>query len=133
MWRATSRLRCGVNKPRTEALKAVLDTIESAFAADFGMAAHGTTVVQSCYPSHSAGLQACDYLLRALQRFYERGEQRCLSAVWPAVMRVVDLDVPLAKSGKRGPQATEVSFNAKHPLTLQNRAGVGSRGSGDIG
>ena len=64
------------NKPRTAALKAVLDDIDKGFESDFGFPPHGHTVVVSSTPAKSAGLQACDYLLWALQRFYERNEER---------------------------------------------------------
>jgi hypothetical protein len=121
------------NKPRTAVLKAVLDEIDGGFHADFGFAPHGHTSVHSGFPSKSAGLQACDYLLWALQRFYERGEERYLSAMWPHFTRVLDLDVPLATRKKRGSKVEAVEFNEKHPLTLASRAGVGNGGSRDIG
>lgn len=121
------------NKARTAMLKGVLDEIESGFVSDFGFAPHGQTAVHSTFPHKSVGLQACDYLLWALQRFYERGEARYLGALWPQFTRVLDLDVPLATPKKRGAQTQAVEFNEKHPLTLANRAGVGEKGSGDIG
>jgi len=121
------------NKPRTAALKAVLDEIDSGFHADFGFAPHGATTVHSAFPSASAGLQACDYLLWALQRFYERGEDRYLAAMRPHFTRVLDLDVPQAGPEKRGAGTGIVEFNEKHPLTLLSRAGVGKKGPGDIG
>ncbi len=121
------------NKPRTAALKAVLDKIDSGFNASFGFAPHGHTTVHSGFPSNSAGLQASDYLLWALQRFYERAEERYLKPLWPNFTRVLDLDVPHQCSEKRGVVFEEVEFNEKHPLTLANRAGVGNKGSGDIG
>lgn len=121
------------NKARTAVLKAVLDEIDSGFLTDFGFAPHGHTNVHSGFPSKSAGLQACDYLLWALQRFYERGEERYLSAMWPHFTRVLDLDVPVVGGKKRCPKVEAVEFNEKHPLTLGSRAGVGNRGSGDIG
>lgn len=121
------------NKPRTAALKAVLDGIDSRFQADFGFAPHGNTNVHSGFPSKSAGLQACDYLLWALQRFYERGEERYLIAMWPHFTRVLDLDVPDVANKKRSPKSKIWEFNEKHPLTLASRAGVGNKGSGDIG
>ena len=121
------------NKERTSALRTVLQTIDDGFEADFGFAPHGQTTVQSGFPNASAGLQACDYLLWALQRFYERGEERYLRAMWPQFARVVDLDVPIAKPRKRGPTHEAVEFHEKHPLTLASRAGVGKVGSGDIG
>lgn len=121
------------SKPRTEALKSVLDDIDQAFANDFGFAPDGQTTVHSAYPSQSAGLQACDYLLWALQRFYERGDGRHLTAMWPSFVRVLDLDVPIAKPRRTGPTHQAEAFNEKHPLTLTSRAGVGKKGSGDIG
>lgn len=114
-------------KPRTAALKAVLDDIDGGFQADFGFAPHGHTTVHSTFPSQSAGLQACDYLLWALQRFYERGEERYLAATWPLFQRVLDLDVPVARRKKRTPATEEVEFHEKHPLTLESRAGVGNK------
>jgi Protein of unknown function (DUF3800) len=57
------------SKPRTAALKTVLETIDQDFERDFGFAPHGPTTVHSSYPAQSAGLQACDYLLWALQRY----------------------------------------------------------------
>jgi len=121
------------SKPRTAALKGVLDAIDSGFVSAFGFAPHGQTTVHSTYPHKSVGLQACDYLLWALQRFYERGEARYLGALWPQFTRVLDLDVPPTTPKKRGPKTEAVEFNEKHPLTLANRAGVGEKGSGDIG
>lgn len=111
-------------KPRTAVLKAVLDEIDGRFAVDFGFAPHGHTTVHSNVPSASAGLQACDYLLWALQRFYERAEERYLAATWPLFQRVLDLDAPLSKPKKRGPATGVVEFNEKHPLTLVSRAGA---------
>ena len=121
------------SKPRTAALTAVLDAIDTDFENDFGFAPHGQTQVHSAHPSQSAGLQACDYLLWALQRFYERGEERYLAATWPIFHRVLDLDAPVALSREHGPTTAPLEFNEKHPLTLASRAGVGNKGSGDIG
>jgi hypothetical protein len=115
------------NKPRTAALKVVLDDIDKGFESSFGFAPHGHTTVVSSYPAKSAGLQACDYLLWALQRFYERNEERYLHALWPKFVRVLDLDAPAPKTkGKPGMGASSggVEFNEKHPLTLESRAGA---------
>lgn len=111
------------SKPRTAILKTVLDNIDEGFKGDFGFAPHGHTVVHSSYPSASAALQACDYLLWALQRFYERNEERYLHAMWPKFVRVLDLDAPAPKT-KGKPMQGGVEFNEKHPLTLESRAGV---------
>lgn len=81
------------SKPRTAALKTVLDNIDQGFEGDFGFAPHGVTTVHSSNPSMSAGLQACDYLLWALQRFYERNEERYLHALWPKFVRVFGIGI----------------------------------------
>ena len=114
------------SKPRTAVLQQVLDGIDKAFVRDFGFAPHGHTRVHSELSVKSGGLQACDYLLWALQRFYGRGEDRYLTAMWSKFVRVVDLDLPAPKSPGRkraAPAATE--FNEKNPLTLDSRTGVG--------
>jgi hypothetical protein len=115
------------SKPRTAAMKAVLDTIDLGFEGDFGFAPHGHTTVVSSYPFKSAGLQACDYLLWALQRFYERNEERYLQAMWSKFALVLDLDAPAPKT-KGKPVMGGVAFNEKHPLTLVSRAGVWNKG-----
>lgn len=114
------------NKPRTESLKTVLDQVDAGFADDFGFAPHGHTTVHSSYPSLTAGLQACDYLLWALQRFYERNEERYLHAMWPKFARVFDLDMPAPKTRGK-PVQLGVEFNEKHPLSLKSRAGIGNK------
>jgi len=61
-----------------------------------------------------------------LQRFYERGEERFLAAMWPQFVEVIDLD--LATPRQRGKSRTNsVIFNEEHPLTLKSRTGVGMR------
>lgn len=61
----------------------------------------------------SAGLQAVDYFLWALQRFYERKEDRYLAYLWnPFFRRVHDLDdTRLTDSG--------VYYTQNKPLTLE--------------
>ena len=71
-----------------------------------------------------AGLQAVDYYLWALQRFYERGEARYLNFVWPQTLEVLDLDVEPTRKGKKSAWQSGI-FNKEHPLTLESRAGVG--------
>ncbi len=120
------------SKPRTAALKAVLDHIDLESRRNSASERGGQTTVHSGYPSESAGLQACDYLLWALQRFYERKESRYMDAMWPAFVRVLDLDAAVPKThDKQGVPGME--FNKKHPLSLKSRAGVWECGSRDIG
>lgn len=113
------------NKPRTQVLTEALLEVEQQFERDFGLTPHAGTTVQSAYPWQATGLQACDYFLWALQRFYERGEERFVAAMWPQIIEVIDLDVPAPK--QRGkPRTTGVTFNEQHPLTIASRAGVGN-------
>ncbi|MCX6036580.1 MAG: hypothetical protein NTW99_01550, partial [Chloroflexi bacterium] len=58
-----------------------------------------------------ASLQAADYFLWALQRFYERREDRFLDFIWPAVRLVHDLD-------DTRQNAYGVYYTQKKPLTL---------------
>lgn len=51
------------------------------------------------YPWQSTCLQIADYALWALQRCYEKGEDRFLRALWPKVSLIHDVDDP---SGNKG-------------------------------
>lgn len=62
-------------------------------------------------PSTCAGLQAVDYFLWALQRLYERQEDRYVELLWPAFRLVNDLDD--TRQAKYG-----VYYSQKKPLTL---------------
>ncbi len=53
----------------------------------------GRQTVVSSTPAETACLQAVDYFLWALQRFYERKEDRFLELIWPQVGEVHDLDI----------------------------------------
>ena len=48
--------------------------------------------VSAATPKEHAGLQAVDYFIWALQRFYERGENRYLAYLWQAFGLVHDID-----------------------------------------
>ena len=119
------------SKPRTVALRHAVLEVEQHFERDFGFARNASVDVASGYPWDLAGLQACDYYLWALQRFYERGEERFLKAMWPQFIEVIDLDLPAPKRRGRAQEAGAV-FTAENPLGLATRAGFGV-GPGDIG
>lgn len=114
------------HKPRT---KAFVDAIEhehehehGTIPEESGLARPKPTEVLCSFPKDHAGLQAVDYYLWALQRFYERSEVRYLNFVWPQILEVLDLDLPQGASQFK--QQSTV-FNQEHPLTLESRAGVG--------
>jgi len=48
------------------------------------------------------GLQVTDYLLWALQRFYERRDDRYLEYMWPAFRLVIDIDIDDARKAHYG-------------------------------
>jgi len=61
------------------------------------------------YPWQSTCLQIADYMLWALQRCYEKGEDRFLRALWPKISLIHDVDDP---NGKR----YGTFFTRKSPL-----------------
>ncbi len=70
----------------------------------------------------NSGLQAADYFLWALQMFYERGEDRFISMLWPKVECVRDLDDQ--RDGDGG-----VHYTQKRPLNAASY----SRNAEDMG
>ncbi|WP_332774673.1 DUF3800 domain-containing protein [Polaromonas sp.] len=114
------------HKPRTRAFMEAIEHEDLALEAAMGLKRPKPTEVVCGFPKDHAGLQAVDYYLWALQRFYERGETRYLEYIWPQTLEIIDLDAPPQK--KRGRARGEfVVFNKEHPLTLESRAGVGNR------
>ncbi len=89
-------------KPRAAALKHAVLEVEQHLEHNFGFARNVSIDVASGDPSDVAGLQACDYFLWALQRSYERGEERFFNAMWPQFVEVIDTDLD-ARSGAANP------------------------------
>ncbi len=77
---------------RNKALSAAIEQARRDFEQDFGVVSHATVEIIPSIPKDCAGLQAVDYFLWALQRFYERGEDRYLNLVWPKTVVVHDMD-----------------------------------------
>lgn len=72
--------------------------------------------VSAATPTEHAGLQAVDYFIWALQRFYERGEDRYLVYLWQAFGLVHDIDdTRKAHSG--------VYYTQNKPLTAETLKG----------
>ncbi|TVQ93027.1 MAG: DUF3800 domain-containing protein [Chromatiaceae bacterium] len=99
------------NKSRNAAFRAALEHAAAAFAWSFGINHPATNEVVSSTPPNCAGLQAVDYYLWALQRFYERREERFLELIWPQVGEIHDLD--RLEGGRR-----EVFYTRRRPLNL---------------
>ena len=101
-------------KDRSAALKAALQKARQICEQNFGVkASHTVNVVNSGRTEH-AGL-AVDYFLWALQRCYEKGEDRFWSFVWPKVRVVHDLDDTRVDS-------FGTIYTPQKPLTKEARA-----------
>jgi hypothetical protein len=96
---------------RTEALYQALDTARQRFAAQWQIASKAMIRVLPATPAQQAGLQVTDYLLWALQRLYERREDRFVTLMWPAFSLVHDLDDTRLKQ-------YGAFYTQKKPLTL---------------
>jgi hypothetical protein len=95
---------------RTNALQAALKKARERFAQQWGIAANAPISVISSTPLQHAGLQAADYFTWALQRLYEKGEERYLSYLWSAVHLIQDIDDKRAAG-------YGVYYTQKKPLT----------------
>jgi hypothetical protein len=98
-------------KPRNDAFRRALEQAGEEFARGFGFQHPAEQEVISSTPQHCPGLQAVDYYLWALQRFYERREDRFLNLIWPQVGEIHDLD--RLEQGRRG-----VFYTKQKPLNM---------------
>jgi hypothetical protein len=103
------------NKNRTAALRAALQKAEQIYEQNFGVKPNHTVNVISGSPKQYIGLQAVDYFLWALQRFYEKNEDRFWRFVWPKVRVVYDMDDTREHS-------FGTIYSQQKPLTLDARA-----------
>ncbi len=77
---------------RQEALRSALDKAKANFEARWGKRPFPPITIDSTYPSESAGLQVVDYYLWAMQRMYEKGQERFYRALEPQYRLTMDLD-----------------------------------------
>jgi hypothetical protein len=77
---------------RTESLSRVLETARQRFAATQGITANPQIEVLPSSPVREAGLQAVDYFLWAVQRTFEKHEDRFLQLLWPQCSLIIDAD-----------------------------------------
>ena len=80
------------NSDRTDSLTEALETARRQFAAGRIVTAAVKIEVIPASPVRAAGLQAVDYFLWALQRTFEKQEDRFLQLLWPQCSLVVDAD-----------------------------------------
>jgi hypothetical protein len=97
-------------KDRTAALKSALEVARNNFRRTWGIEGTAPMEVVPMLPPKCAGLQAVDYFLWALQRLYERGEERYWQYLWASVSLVHDVDD--IRRNAYGEYYTQ-----KHPLT----------------
>jgi hypothetical protein len=77
---------------RTEALRVALDQARERFAKKWDRPSNAVIKVESATPCAHGGLQAVDYCLWAIQRLYERGEDRYVQLLWPRCSLIRDID-----------------------------------------
>ncbi len=93
------------------ALRESLAQADRLFESKFGVRRTHQLNVEAKGSRDELCLQACDYLLWALQRHFERGESGYIEMLWDKVGEIVDLD--LEHGGRRGK-----IYNQKIPLFL---------------
>jgi hypothetical protein len=96
---------------RTRALLQALGTARNRFGERWGIVSHAPIHVVPTAPAKCTALQAVDYFLWALQRLYERHEERYVTLLWPLISLVHDVDD--TRGARYG-----VYYTKKKPLTL---------------
>lgn len=100
------------NRSRTEALRNSIEQARNNLRASWGIVATAPIEIIPAKPSQTGGLQAVDYLLWALQRLYERGEERYWEYVAAKASLVHDVD-------DRRENDWGVYYTKKNPLTKE--------------
>ena len=100
---------------RTAALQLALDQARQTYEQTWGVRTKTTIHIRASTPRDSGGLQAVDYFLWALQRLYEKGEDRFWEVVRPQGKVVYDMDD--TRTAAHGSY-----YTPSNPLTLAARA-----------
>lgn len=100
---------------RTEALNNAIDAARQRFYAKWGIVGSAPIEIIPSDGRRVICLQVADYCLWALQRFYERGEDRFLNAIADKVGLIHDVD-DTRQSG------AGTYYTQKNPLTTEARA-----------
>ncbi|MHB9035102.1 MAG: DUF3800 domain-containing protein [Armatimonadota bacterium] len=90
---------------RTKALKHALETARNRHCNANGFRSSAPIKVHAASPKDRIELQAADYFLWALQRAYEKGEDRYVQMMWPQIHCVWDVDD--TSEGKAGVRYTK--------------------------
>jgi hypothetical protein len=80
------------NSHRTTAFREALEKARDRFAHERGVTVASQLDVKAAYPTDEVALQAVDYFLWALQRVFEKREDRFLELLWPQCSLIVDVD-----------------------------------------
>lgn len=116
---------------RNEAIRAAIDHAERDFVSRFGFGRGGDDAwtIRVSTPKSDACLQAADYFLWAVQRFYEprvdrqtgasKQDERFLKLIWPQVGEIHDLHFGASHG---------TFFNQQKPLLLGARFGLQKKG-----
>jgi hypothetical protein len=97
---------------RMEALQTAIRHAKQKFAERWGVQHDRPTSIESGYPHEHAGLQIVDYYLWALQRLYERAEDRFFNTLAKGYRLIMDID-----NTRNKPYGEW--FSDQNPLTLQ--------------
>jgi hypothetical protein len=96
---------------RTTALRGALEQARRNFSRSWKITGMAPVEVVAGWPQQYAGLQAVDYFLWALQRLYEKREERYLEFIWSNVSLVHDVD-----DTRQKPYGAY--YDKRRPLTL---------------
>ncbi len=88
----TIRFAIRGNSHRTAAFQSALETARKRFATEHAITITARLDVRACRPTEEPALQAVDYFLWALQRTFEKREDRYLEMLWPQCSLIVDVD-----------------------------------------
>ena len=77
---------------REEALQQAINQAKKNFETKWKISSDSTTIIKPAYPSEYAGLQVVDYYLWALQRLYERQEDKYFMPLAQKYRMIMDLD-----------------------------------------
>lgn len=105
------------NSDRTAALRNALEAARGKFNEQWGIASTAPINITASTPPQSPCLQAVDYFLWALQRLYERREDRYVEFLWSGFKLVHDIDD--TRQARYG-----VYYTRKNPLALSKIPGI---------
>ena len=97
---------------RKEALEAAILHAKRNFAAKWGTFYDVPTRIVSGYPSDFGGLQVIDYYLWAIQRLYERREDRFFNLLQNDYKLIMDID-------DLGQKKYGAWYSSQNPLTIE--------------